>query len=166
MKSWYLIQTKPRQEIVAQENLNRQGYPTYLPMAQIRRRRNNRARTDIGPMFPRYLFIHLDAGIDDWRPLRSTVGVNNVVRFGSNPARVPDILITALRQREDNRGIQILPKAKLRKGQPVRVAEGLFEGYEGLFHAKTSRDRAIILINILDKQARIEIEQENIEVIS
>ena len=166
MKSWYLIQTKPRQETVAQENLIRQGYSIYLPMAPIRRRRNNRTRSEVGPMFPRYLFIHLDTGIDDWRPLRSTVGVSKVVRFGLEPAKVLDTLVTALRQREDKRGIQIIPEAKLEKGQPIRVTDGLFEGYEGLFHARTARDRVIILINILENQARIEIEQENIEVIS
>ena len=166
MKYWYLIQTKPRQESISQENLNRQGYTTYLPLVPIRKRRNNRTRFEVGPMFPRYLFIHLDAGIDDWRPLRSTIGVSNVVRFGVVPAKISDILITALRQREDDRGIQILPEAKLVKGRTIRIAEGPFEGYEGLFHAKTARDRVIILINILDKQARIEIEQENIEVIS
>ena len=29
---WYLIHTKPRQESVALENLERQGYQCYLPV--------------------------------------------------------------------------------------------------------------------------------------
>ncbi|NIN33844.1 MAG: transcription/translation regulatory transformer protein RfaH, partial [Gammaproteobacteria bacterium] len=59
MKSWYLIHTKPRQEKLAEENLERQGYEIYLPMAEIRRKRRGRSVRVIDPMFPRYLFIHL-----------------------------------------------------------------------------------------------------------
>ena len=32
MKSWYLIQAKPKSEQLAKENLERQGYETYLPL--------------------------------------------------------------------------------------------------------------------------------------
>ena len=84
MKAWYLIQSKPRQESIAQENLQRQGYDTYLPMAYLRRRQRGRFTTNTGPMFPRYLFIHLCSENDDWRPLRSTVGVSKSRLFWSD----------------------------------------------------------------------------------
>tara|TARA_B110000971_G_scaffold102051_1_gene104949 strand:- start:789 stop:938 length:150 start_codon:yes stop_codon:yes gene_type:complete len=32
---WYLIQTKPRQEIRAQNNLKQQGYKVYSPMLSV-----------------------------------------------------------------------------------------------------------------------------------
>ena len=117
-------------------------------------------------MFPRYLFIHLGTGVDDWGPIRSTLGVSTLVRFGQTPARVPDVLIHALRNKEGADGVQILPSNILKKGQKIRIAEGPFEDYEGLFEAQTGRDRVVILLNILEKQARLEIEQHKIEVIS
>ena len=69
MKNWYLIYTKPHKEQLARENLERQGYEIYLPMARLRRRRMGKGATRIEPLFPRYLFIHLDAKTDNWSPI-------------------------------------------------------------------------------------------------
>ena len=68
MHHWYVIQTKPRQESVAIENLERQGYAAYCPkMAQAKRRRQRqRWQKVIEPLFPRYLFVQLAMGIDDF----------------------------------------------------------------------------------------------------
>ena len=165
MKCWYLIHSKPQQENLARENLERQGYEIYLPLALLRRRRRGRPYSEPGPMFPRYLFIHLGAGIDDWGPIRSTMGVSTLVRFGQAPARVPDDLIQALKGKEDANGIQVLPYNLLKKGQKIRIAEGPFEGYEGLYEAQTGRDRVVILLKILEKQARLEIEQAKVEAV-
>ena len=82
MKYWYAVQAKPRQENTAEENLRRQGFDTYLPKIQLRRRRRDKWTKVVEPLFPRYLFIHLEPGVDNWAPLRSTLGVSTVVRFG------------------------------------------------------------------------------------
>ena len=37
---WYLIHTKPRQEVCALENLQRQGYECYLPQLVLEKLRN------------------------------------------------------------------------------------------------------------------------------
>ena len=165
MQAWYLIQTKPRQENTARENLARQGYRIYLPLAPIRGRRRGRSYTRIGPMFPRYLFIHLSEGVDDWGPIRSTLGVTSIVRFGQQPARVPDALITSLREREDEKGIQRLPAKPLASGDTLRIAEGPLEGYEGLFYAHSSKDRVILLIRILEQYTKVEVALDKIETI-
>ena len=57
---WYLLTTKPRQEYIAVENLERQGYQIFLPLLQSRKRRGTEMRAVIEPMFPRYLFIYLN----------------------------------------------------------------------------------------------------------
>ena len=137
----------------------------FLPLAPIRRRRRGRTYTESGPMFPRYLFIHLGEGIDDWGPIRSTVGISTLVRFGQVPAHVPERLITELRSREDSKGVLVIPAKVLKKRQELRISEGPFEGYEGLFEANSGKDRVIILLKILEKQARIEIERYKVEAI-
>ena len=59
-KSWYLVYTKPRQEEVALTNLTRQGYGVYLPRLRQLRKRSGKQVPVVEPLFPRYLFIHLD----------------------------------------------------------------------------------------------------------
>jgi transcriptional antiterminator RfaH len=162
-KQWYLVYAKPRQETVARENLERQGYKTYLPLVSQTRRRQGRRVTTVGPMFPRYLFIYLDSRSDNWAPIRSTRGVVSLVRFGQAAAKVPDDLISTLHGREDERGVMTLPTEEYRAGSRVRIMDGSFSGYQGVFLAKTGRDRVVLLLDILGKHTRATVRVDAIE---
>jgi len=159
-KRWYLIYTKPRQEKTAYENLDRQGYATYLPKIWNKR---DRAAREAVPMFPRYLFIHLDKTSDNWGPIRSTLGVISVVRFGLKPAAVPDSLIQAVREREDPTGIVEYVGQEFSVGQQIRVKEGVFQGAEGIFLARTGQERVAVLLQIMGQPARTVLADSSIE---
>ncbi|MFW2437775.1 MAG: transcription/translation regulatory transformer protein RfaH [Arenicellales bacterium] len=162
MKSWYLIYTKPQKELVARENLERQGYEIYLPMARLRRRRMGKGATRIEPLFPRYLFIHLDTKTDNWSPIRSTLGVSNLVKFGMYPSAVPEALIKLLCDRCDDEGIQNIVPDEYKEGEAIRVMEGPMTGLEGVFLAKTSNDRVMVLLDIVGKHTRVNLETEKL----
>lgn len=162
-RAWYLVYCKPRQESVARENLTRQGYETYLPFMRDLRRRQGRRVTLIAPMFPRYLFIHLNRETDNWAPIRSTLGVVSIVRFGRAAARAPDDLLVMLRSREDAQGIQILSAKEYQPGSRVRITQGGFAGYEGLFQATGGRGRVTVLLDILGRRARTTVDGVSIE---
>ena len=163
MRDWYLLYSKPQQERVALENLERQGYPAYLPLVRARKRRQTRVVQVTEPMFPRYLFVHLSDTTDDWGPIRSTLGVSNLVRFGNQAARVPDGLVERLRAREDEEGLQPVLAKAFRAGETVRIAEGALAGYEAVFHARSGRERVIILLRLAGKLARVEVGEDSIE---
>ena len=40
----------------------------------------------VEPVFPRYLFVRLDFGVTNLAPIRSTLGVSDLVRFGEQRA--------------------------------------------------------------------------------
>jgi len=163
-KRWYLVYTKPRQESVAQQHLGRQGYEVYLPrVRQVRRRRGRRVAT-IEAMFPRYLFVWLDSNSDNWSPIRSTRGVVSIVRFGQEPGRVPDEFIGYLRGREDVQGLQTIPADEPKPGTRVRVTAGSFMGFEGVYQARSGRERVIVLLEIMGKVARTAIDRDSLEI--
>ncbi len=162
-KRWYLVHTKPRQESLAQANLARQHYETYLPLLRQPRRQRGRRVDAIGPMFPRYLFIQLDRETDDWGPIRSTIGVASLVHFGRHAARVPDGLIAALRARENEQGVHVLTLEAHRPGSRVRITDGSFAGYEAVFLAATGRDRVVVLLDILGQHVRTIVSTDVIE---
>lgn len=163
MKSWYLIHTKPKQERLAREHLERQGYNVYLPLAEVRRRRRGRIMRVIDAMFPRYLFICLSDKTDDWRPIHSTVGVATLVRFGQAPAKIPDALIADLRGRENTEGVHIVTSNHYQEGTKVRIAEGPLEGYEGIFHCHSGNERVILLLEIARHYIKVELQASQIE---
>ena len=161
-KRWYLVYSKPRREELARVNLERQGYATYLPMMRTPRRKLGRRIIRVEPMFPRYLFIRLDTETDNWAPIRSTLGVANLVRFGMLPSPVPDDLVTALRTRDNASGVQDVPLHSFTEGQRVRIEEGPFMGYEGIFLAPTGEERVLILLDIVGKAARAQVNVEHL----
>lgn len=163
MKFWYLIHTKPKQENTAKENLLRQNYCVYLPMVVSRRKRKGKTSRTLEALFPRYLFINLDDSTDDWAPIRSTIGVSGLVRFGLIPAKIPENLIEAVKQRENDEGIHEIQVSDFEDGQAVRIAEGPFEGYEAIFKSKSGQQRAVLLLNITQKMAEIQIDIDKIE---
>ncbi len=162
-KSWYLVYTKPRQEEVAQTNLVRQGYGVYLPHVREARKRQGRRTMVVEPLFPRYLFIHLDTHTDNWGPIRSTLGVASLVRFGQEPARIPDELVDFLKARASEAGLHDWAEQNYRAGDKVRVAEGAFRGYEGIMLARTSRERVVVLLDILGRQVRTKVDRVHLE---
>ena len=59
---WYLIQTKPRQEARAEENLRRQHFECYRPHKPPLPGDEKPGE----PLFPGYLFIRLVRRLDNW----------------------------------------------------------------------------------------------------
>ena len=145
---WYLIQTKPRQERRAEENLQRQHFECYQP----KKPSVANERTDEA-LFPGYLFIRLDRELDNWYPIRSTRGVARVVAFGSEPTPVRDELIEQLRQR-----LATPPqKPRFEPGERVQLHGGSFNELEAIFVSDDGEKRSVILLNLLQREQRVRV---------
>ena len=154
--SWYVVHTKIRQEALAMTNLNRQGFECYMPMLKMEKLRRHKATLVEEPMFPRYLFIRLDTSGSgpSWSPIRSTLGVSQLVRFGGQPAVVDSKLIELLRTRE-----QVgQPERLFKSGEKVVVADGPFAGIEAIFKTADAESRSMILLDMLSKPVAMRIE--------
>jgi len=163
-RSWYLVHTKPRQENLAQENLERQGYETYLPRIYQTRRRNGRHVKTIEAFFPRYLFIHLDSETDNWAPIRSTIGVSKMIRFDGIPAMVPEQLIQALKGNDDADGVQRLNQKNLIRGDKVTIIDGPLAGYQGIYQQQKSSERVAVLVDLVGKNTLLNISVHDLQI--
>lgn len=154
--AWHLVYTKAQQEDIALINLERQGYTCYLPKLRIEKIRRRKAEVVIEPMFPRYLFVRLDLSGKGkgWMPIRSTLGVQQLIYFGSRAAQVDDRLIDWLRQREMERPTE----AMFKPGEAVVITDGPFAGIEAIFQTADAERRAMILLEILSKPVRMQID--------
>jgi len=165
-KAWYLIYTKPRAEQVAKQNLERQGYKTYLPLMQTSRRRRGRYCNTVEAMFPRYLFVQLDSQQDNWMPIRSTIGVDNLVRFGTQLAMVPDNLIESFYINETDYGVQERKHVSMQPGDAIEIVQGPMTGLRGVFERLVSNERVALLLELVGKQSRVILSRHEIELIA
>ncbi len=155
---WYLVQTKPSREAVAQSNLERQGFEVYYPQLARCERWGKRPAGRVA-LFPRYMFLHLDEGHQSLRPVHSTLGVANVVRFGSQYTVVPEVVIRELRLRADpETGLHRLTgAAPLVRGTSVRVCAGVFDGLQGIFERISGTDRVVVLLGLLGATTAVQV---------
>jgi transcriptional antiterminator RfaH len=152
---WYLVHTKPRQERIALEQLERQGYPCYLPLLRQEKTRAGNVSVVDEPLFPRYLFVELGETLQDrsWAPIRSTRGVSRLVTFGSQPARVPEALVAALQTQEAARQGQVVRLFEV--GDRVCIAEGPFAGVEGIYQLEDGDRRVMVLIELMSRPVAV-----------
>lgn len=163
---WYLIHTKPRQENIALENLQQQGYSCYLPLLNVEKIRRGKLAVILEALFPRYLFIQLDTALSSqsWTPIRSTKGVNRLVAFGGHPAKVDEALVFLLMQSEENQPERL--QKMFAEGDKVQLTQGAFAGLEGIYQMADGERRAMVLIEILNKPVRIAVEPAELRKLS
>ena len=158
--AWFLVYTKAKQEQLAAEQLRRQAYTVFLPKVK---KKVAGGKSKIEAMFPRYLFIKLSIGVDNWSPIRSTIGVSNLVKFGLQPASISEELISAIKHKCDENAIFELPDVEFNVGDNVRVCEGVFNGYEAVVTARTGKQRVELLLKQLNSPARLKVSTDYLE---
>jgi transcriptional antiterminator RfaH len=157
--SWFAVYTKPRQEHIALENLERQGFRCFLPMAINPYQRRSEKNLRIEPLFPRYLFLNANADQQSLGPVRSTRGVSTLVRFGMELARLPELVINAINHRCDpESGLVRLDPVPVIPGDKVKVFDGPMAGLEGIFKERKGEKRALLLATLLGTESTIEVD--------
>ena len=157
---WFAVFTRPRQERIALEHLERQGFQCFLPMAINPYQKRTARQTRIEPLFPRYLFLNAAPDQQSLGPVRSTRGVSTLVRFGMELARVPENVIDCIRSRRDPAsGLVRLQPVSVSPGDRVSVFDGPLAGAEGLFQACNGARRALLLLDMMGRQTTVEVDR-------
>lgn len=158
---WFLVFTKPSGEALAKTNLERQGYRVYYPRLLRPALRKGHWADKIVSLFPRYLFVQVDGAHQSLAPVRSTLGVSGIIRFGVEAAIIPDGIVSALIHRADpESGLHRLNRdVRFRAGAPVRIVDGAFQGLDGIFERDVGDDRAIVLLQLLGHETQVRVPQ-------
>jgi transcriptional antiterminator RfaH len=161
---WYVLSIKPHKERPVHKLLLSREVEVYFPALRIEP--VNPRASKVRPYFPGYMFVKLDLSQDGNNVLRWTPGTKGLVRFGGEPAVVPDNLIHELRKRlAALEATSEEPKTILKQGDKVRITSGPFEGYEAIFDSELSgRDRVQVLLNYLNTHAqRVKLDRDILE---
>lgn len=170
--NWHVAYTKPRQEKVALDNLERQGFEAYLPLFKICKKPRQGATQKAPassspfayePMFPRYVFFRPCSATQSMGTLGSTRGVSSVVMSGSTFAVVPIALLQSIRDAEQLRNQAGMEQVSpYQPGSRVRLRDPALAGLEGLVQ-EVSANRVILLLHILGRQKTLKVRNEQIE---
>jgi transcriptional antiterminator RfaH len=153
MESWFLLQTKPRQEIRAVENLERQGVVSFCPQISVEKLSRGKRIQVQEVLFPGYLFISFNYQTITSTTIRSTRGVSHFVTSSGSPVQVPQQLIDGLKQRVAVGGVEASPNLP-KSGDKLEILEGPFRGLDAIFSQPDGASRAIVLIKLLNQQVK------------
>ncbi|MFU8785518.1 transcription/translation regulatory transformer protein RfaH [Aliidiomarina sp.] len=162
MESWYLLHCKPREIERAEWHLQNQRFTTFCPRWKVQKRVRGKRQSVLEPLFPNYLFISADLAQDNYTALRSTRGVNGFVRFGGYPAIVPAAVIDDLRARTSEEGADSEAKGLYQTGTPVEILSGPFAGLKGIYDIADGESRCFVLLDMLGKSQRLELDEDDI----
>ena len=160
MSPWHAALCKPRREALAEANLLKQGYRVYLPRLATQRRRAGHWVDSVEPLFPRYLFVAASNERQSLAPVRSTLGVSGLVRFGGLPAVIPDAVVESLRTRQEPGTGAFARRSQFAPGARVEFRAGPFAGLEGVFEMEAGLERVYVLLELLGKLNKVRVARD------
>jgi transcriptional antiterminator RfaH len=159
-QQWFVVSTKVRREYFAQEQLMFRGVETFLP--RIIEPSRVRGKMAITPLFPGYLFLHIDLE-QQYFDVVWTPGVRKFVAFGALPCPVDGQVVDFLHARTGAEGVLRLERV-FHPGERVSIRSGPFEGLVGIIERPVcARGRVRVLMELLRRQTRVEVPEEIVE---
>lgn len=162
MNHWYLLQFKPNSHRLAQRNLHRQNFETFLPMQQITRRKASRFVSELKPLFPGYMFVSVNKELAPWRTINSTLGVSSLVGFEGKPKPLSLLLISGLMLRCDALGT-LLPPKNLGERDRVEILTGPFANYIATVEIIEPKQRIWVLFDFMRQKTRMKVSVNQLQ---
>jgi transcription antitermination factor NusG len=162
---WYAVSTRSRQEKVAANTLQALGISHFLPLQAQKRQWSDRVQTVHAPLFPGYLFVHIDPWSSAKLEVLKAPGVARFVGDHTGPLPVENSEIEDI-QNLVRCGVELLPYPFLKAGDRVRVVRGALAGVEGVLVRVGSGLRMVISIEVIHRSLAITVSQHDVEPIS
>jgi transcriptional antiterminator RfaH len=156
MKSWFVLNTKPKKEHQVEMLFTEGGVQVYFPKFLHEKK--------IKSFFPGYGFIYFDFPAQ-YQLVRYTRGVKRVVGHDVGPIPIESEIIEQIKSREVEGYIEFDKFGQSPEiGDEIEVMEGPLKGLRGLFHKEIiDKERVLILLNYVSYQGRLIIEKKKLK---
>lgn len=149
--AWFLALTRPRHEIVAEQNLRQQNFDVYMPVYKTIKKTLTGSQVLFEPMFARYIFFRPTSVKQSLDLVRSSRGIANIVSFGHKPASISQDALTQIRLYERTRNTTDIENLQpLRSSVEMTPLDPAFANIKGLVQT-VSKHRVSVLLEILGR---------------
>ena len=159
-RNWFAVFTVPQNEKSAVIHLGLREVESFLPTYETFRVWKNRQRMKIVlPLFPSYLFVHINSR-ERTKVLQSP-GVLHIVGNRREHVSLPDAEIEFLRSGLCRQRIE--PYRELVVGEKVRIKGGVMQGVCGTLVRKGSGVRFVLTLELINQHAAVQVDAEDLE---
>ena len=155
---WRVAHVRSRHEKVLARHLLQNGVAFYVPQMEKSVARSGRRFVAHVPLFAGYVFFRGDAAARQ-TALRSNI-VAKLIEVENQ-----SLLTEELRQirRLQLAGASLIPVEEFVAGDPVRIAEGAFAGYQGTVVRSGRGDRLLVSVSLLRKAVSVEFPRQAVK---
>lgn len=162
---WYAIYVKSRHEFHVYEKLSSANIDTFLPTVERLSRWKDRKKMVNFPLFPGYLFVHINKSYNN---ILTVLKTNGVVRFlgisPREPEPIPEEQIISLKRVVESKDF-FDPHPYLKEGQRIRIKRGALAGVEGLLIEKSGQHSLVISVDILQQGVSLKVDASEVEIV-
>lgn len=163
-KNWYALYVKSRHEFVAFSGLIRKGTEAFLPSIKRFRQWKDRRKLVEFPLFPGYLFVHIQSNPEGFLNVLKSGGVVSFVSLTPGyPTPVPFSEVTSLKFMVES-GKELNIYSSLEEGSSVRVKRGPLKSAEGILTEKDDQSMFLVNIKLLGRSIGVKIHADDLEV--
>ncbi len=161
--NWYAAYVKSNHEAVVHNELVKKKVETFLPTVRMQRQWKDRKKWINFPVFPGYLFIHVNPAPEEFLNVMKTRGVISLLSAEpGHPSPVPPEEITSLKLLiESGETVDVYPQ--LKEGTRVRVRRGPLHGAEGKLEKKDGQYLFLVNIELLGRSIGVKIHADDLE---
>ncbi len=161
---WYAVHVRSNQERNTARFLEDRSVDVFLPSYHVRSKRSDRTITLTKPLFPGYLFVHLDNENQARIHVLKAPGTVRIVGFGGALVTVPDATIESLKILVDNGSDQVRPHPLIRVGSVVQVLNGPFTGATGILcETKGRKPQLVVELDFLGRAVSVPISPDQVQ---
>jgi len=164
-RAWYALQTKGRFENVVSESLLRKSIEVFYPKVNVRSKRKDRKKMIQVSLFPGYVFVKTNLDPREHLEIVKTTGAVRLVGTADGPVPIPSENVESLKIMVAG-GKEIITGTQFEKGDRIIVADGPFAGMTGIFDRYRGQGRVLVYISALGQFAGVEVDEDNIQVLS
>jgi transcription antitermination factor NusG len=159
-RSWHAVFTVPQNEKSVIKHLNAWAIESFCPTYETVRMWKNRQRMKVVlPLFPTYLFVHINA--KERTKVLQSPGVLQIVGKKKEYLPLADSEIEFLRSGVCRQRIE--PYRELVIGEKVRIKSGVMRGVRGTLVRKDSSMRFVLTLELINQHAAIQVDAEDLE---
>src|ERR1700722_11011336 len=154
---WYALHVRSRHEKIVHAQLEAKQQDVFLPLYSAKRKWADRRKVVSLPLFPGYVFCRFDSARR--YSVLATTGVIDIVRFGSEPAPIPDSEIEAV-QMIVNSPVPAEPYPNLVEGQSVIISDGPLNGLVAKVANVRNALRLVVNVQLLGRAVLVEMDRD------
>ena len=157
---WYVAHVRPRREKKLVEYCERQGFAATLPCYPSRHRYRGKIVVFCKPLFPGYVFVHLEASQKE--AVRRNDHVANLLHVFDQETfqrQLADILLAL----ETNLGVRLAPS--IGEGMRVRIRAGPLQGIEGWVEQRYGMTTVLLRLDFISQAAAVKLDADLLELI-